>query len=284
MELVLSHCGNQVTVVQRGTEIWFCGCDVGRALNYTNPRKVVVDHVDEEDRLRHDQLAGMQISPDNMSPWYINESGLYSLILRSTRPEARIFKRWVTSEVLPALRSTGSYERQNTRLRQIQLLNETDLHIKVVEYIRTHHPSAIIVPGLGEMQDTQEKRIECWRKGYTKGTVDLLILNRHSRYTGLALEFKTPAREREASDAQIEFLERLRRVGYQCIVSNSYDEILTAILLYFQQTRIVCQLCRRLLPSEEALAKHRATMHAPDDEDAQMASPRADEAPASDAK
>ena len=78
------------------------------------------------------------------------------------------------------------------QVKQITLLNEFDLHTKLVEFIRRFYPEAIIVAGLGELQDSADKRIKCWKLVYTKGQCDLLILNRHKKWLGLALELKTP--------------------------------------------------------------------------------------------
>ncbi len=86
-------------------EPWFVGKDVAVALGYTNPRDALSKHVDAEDK-GESQIAtpsGIQ----NMT--IINESGLYSLILSSKLPSAKKFKRWVTNEVLPAIRKTGHY-------------------------------------------------------------------------------------------------------------------------------------------------------------------------------
>ena len=76
--------------------------------------------------------------------------------------------------------------------KQIQILNEYDLHTKVVEYIRRFHPNAILVPGLGENQMNSTLRCKSYQKGYTAGQRDILILNNHIRYSGLSIEFKTP--------------------------------------------------------------------------------------------
>ena len=85
-------------------EPWFVGKDVAVSLGYANPQKAIRDHVDDEDRTVNDSFTvnGTAVS-------LINESGLYSLILSSKLPDAKKFKRWVTSEVLPAIRKTGRY-------------------------------------------------------------------------------------------------------------------------------------------------------------------------------
>lgn len=86
-------------------EPWFVGKDVAGVLGYTNPSKALSDHVDTEDKLNNETL----LSLGQRGGWLINESGLYSLILSSKLPKAKKFKHWVTSEVLPAIRKTGSY-------------------------------------------------------------------------------------------------------------------------------------------------------------------------------
>lgn len=84
---------------------WAVGKDVADALGYANSRKALSDHVDDEDR----NTVTIRDGIGNPNRVVINESGLYSLILSSKLPSAKRFKRWVTSEVLPAIRATGSY-------------------------------------------------------------------------------------------------------------------------------------------------------------------------------
>lgn len=95
----------QIRVIERNGEPWFVGKDVAEILGYTDTYGALMKHVDEEDRqnCQNDSFE----SPRGMT--IINESGLYSLVLRSNLPTARQFKRWVTSEVLPAIRKTGGY-------------------------------------------------------------------------------------------------------------------------------------------------------------------------------
>lgn len=86
-------------------EPWFVGKDVATALGYANPKNAVPSHVDDEDKLS----TQIKYSGQMRSVTLINESGLYSLIFGSKLEKAKAFKHWVTSEVLPALRKTGSY-------------------------------------------------------------------------------------------------------------------------------------------------------------------------------
>lgn len=86
-------------------EVMFVGKDVADILEYTNTAKAIRDHVDEEDKL----TERIVLSGQNREVIFINESGLYSLILSSKMPNAKKFKHWVTAEVLPAIRKHGMY-------------------------------------------------------------------------------------------------------------------------------------------------------------------------------
>ena len=99
-------------------EPWFVGKDVAEVLGYSNPQKAIRDHVDEEDRTVNESFTvnGTMVT-------LINESGFYSAVLGSKLPTAKQCKRWVTSEVLPAIRKTGMYAAD-------ELLNNPDLAIK----------------------------------------------------------------------------------------------------------------------------------------------------------
>ena len=91
---------------------WFVGKDIAVALGYSNPQKAIRDHIDVEDKTVNDSFI-----INGTKGTLINESGLYSLILSSKLPSAKKFKRWVTSEVLPAIRKTGHYG--NTPLKDV---------------------------------------------------------------------------------------------------------------------------------------------------------------------
>lgn len=86
-------------------EPWFAGRDIALALGYKDTPRAVKDHVDEEDK----RVGVLPTPRGGQEAVIINESGLYSLILSSKLPKAKAFKHWVTSEVLPAIRKTGSY-------------------------------------------------------------------------------------------------------------------------------------------------------------------------------
>lgn len=101
-----------IRTVMINDQPWFVGKDIAVALGYSNPQKAIRDHIDVEDKTVNDSFT-----INGTKGTLINESGLYSLILSSKLPSAKKFKRWVTSEVLPAIRKTGHYG--NTPLKDV---------------------------------------------------------------------------------------------------------------------------------------------------------------------
>lgn len=108
----------QIRTITDNDGIYFVGKDVAEILGYANPRKALIDHVDLEDKgvTKCDTPGGVQ------DVTTINESGLYSLVLSSKLPSAKRFKRWVTSEVLPALRRQGGYMLANANETPEQIM------------------------------------------------------------------------------------------------------------------------------------------------------------------
>ena len=107
--------GEVRTMTNEKGETFFVGSDVAKALGYKNQADALKRHVDDEDKgvVKHDTLGGKQ------SVTIINESGLYSLVLSSKLEQAREFKRWVTAEVLPAIRRTGRYQLSSREVKQL---------------------------------------------------------------------------------------------------------------------------------------------------------------------
>lgn len=107
----------KVRVIERNNEPWFVGKDVAEILGYSDTFGALKKHVDQEDR----QNCQNSSFESNRGLTIINESGLYALILSSKLPVAKQFKRWVTSEILPAIRKTGSYSvNQDIKAREVE--------------------------------------------------------------------------------------------------------------------------------------------------------------------
>ena len=106
-----------IRTVTIDSEPWFVGKDVATALGYSNPQKAVRDHVSEEDR----GVNEMDTPSGRQNLAIINESGLYALIFGSKLESAKRFKHWVTSEVLPTIRKTGSYQKPLTPQEMLRI-------------------------------------------------------------------------------------------------------------------------------------------------------------------
>jgi prophage antirepressor-like protein len=119
---VFSFGGKDVRTIEIEGLPYFVGKDVAEVLGYTNPSEAIIDHVDDEDKLNSKTLSSL----GQRGGWLINESGLYSLILSSKLPQAKDFKRWVTSVVLPAIRHTGGFS-VGTSLPMLADLSENEL-------------------------------------------------------------------------------------------------------------------------------------------------------------
>ncbi|WP_313631405.1 phage antirepressor [Enterococcus devriesei] len=123
-------------------EPYFVGKDVAEILGYERADNAIRNHVDDEDKLTHQISASGQ----NRNMTIINESGLYSLILKSKLPSARKFKRWVTSEVLPQIRKHGMYATD-------ELLDNPDLLIEVATKLKEERTLRLVAEQkVAEMQ------------------------------------------------------------------------------------------------------------------------------------
>ena len=114
--------GQVRTMTNEKGETFFVGKDIAEALGYSQADKAILRHVDEDDRMKHmvtDSMGRKQ------QTFIINESGLYSLVLSSKLEQAKAFKRWVTSEVLPLIRQTGTYSLHRKQIETLHHQIET---------------------------------------------------------------------------------------------------------------------------------------------------------------
>lgn len=175
---------HEVRSLLLNNEPWFVGKDVAEVLGYERADNAIRNHIDKEDKLMHQISASGQ----NRNMTIINESGLYSLVLSSKLPSAKKFKRWVTSEVLPALRKTGQYqvkelsgqelmakaliEAQNVLAAKDKQIEEMKPKALFADAVATSHTS-ILVGELAKILkqngiDMGQKRLFAWlrEKGY----------------------------------------------------------------------------------------------------------------------
>lgn len=162
MQEIYNFHGQEVRTVTIDNEPYFVGKDVAEILAYKEPNKAITRHVDEEDRTKHPipTKGGIQDS------YIINESGLYSLILSSKLPQAKEFKRWVTSEVLPAIRKHGMFATD-------ELLDNPDFAIATLQKLKEERE--------------ERKRLEVVN---TQLQLELQEAQKQARYLDLIIESK----------------------------------------------------------------------------------------------
>ena len=139
--------------------------------------------------------------------------------------------------------------------------NGTDLHYKVVDLIRRYYPDNILIAGLGENQDTEDKRLDSYMKGYTRGQPDLMVLNYHKDYKGLSIEFKSPTNNYHVSEAQKEMKKKYRNNGYVFVLNNDYDRICKNIHEYMKRNRVPCKYFFKQFLNLDTLETHYRVIH-----------------------
>ena len=266
IEKVFKYEENEITVIKCRDEIWFRGKDIPKALGYEKTRNAILKHVNDDNK---SILEDLRRGPQIRAPFkngqggsiFINESGLYSLIFGSKLESAKVFKRWVTSEVLPSIRKTGRYNHKYSNMLTFKIENETDLHVKVVSFLKKRYPHSLFTVTLGENQDTAFKRIDSFKKGYVRGSPDLIINNLHKHYTGFCIEFKNPKGNGVLSPDQSMILLQYQNNGFKTLVSNDYDHIIEQIIEYFRNVRLLCSYCPRRFISPQSLSNHIKIFH-----------------------
>ena len=145
-----------------GKEVWIKSHDVALALGYKRPDKAIINHIkDDEKRKVQQNVESQNGRVVKTMVTLINEPGLYRLIFSSKLKSADKFKTWVFSEVLPSIRKYGHYRMfNNPNTLTFKIEDEYDLHTKVVQFIRRFYPDTLMTAGLGENQDTKDKRIK----------------------------------------------------------------------------------------------------------------------------
>ena len=252
--------------------VFFLEKDVATILGYSNTKEALKRHVSEENKMirfmqvnrrgretrpQQNDNRGRETRPqqnDNRGKYYtiINEPGFYELVFGSKLEFAKKFRKWVFNTVLPSIRKYGYFKKfDNPNNKMFKIENETDLHYKVVQLIRNYYPNSILVAGLGENQDTEDKRLDSYKKGYQRGQPDLMILDFHKDYKGLCIEFKSPTNMYCVSESQLKMKEKYRNNEYAFILSNDYDKISKLIHKYMAGVRIPCKYCSKAFKNKK---------------------------------
>jgi prophage antirepressor-like protein len=234
-------------------ELYFDSIDLCNALGFNTKdsrKQALRTHVHPDDKTKFETLLSLVQGGKNIpldgsvgKVIFINESGLYSLAFGSKKPFARLFKRWVTKEVLPQIRKTGSYssnyhywrnetelgESATKRWSEVKRLakgREDELHYKVVEHIKNRYPKASLNFGGGEHFQTDHARMDAYLKGYQGGCPDLTVTFPlpSGFHWVVAVELKNPNGRGHLDTKQIRYHKSLKdQSNVETIVSCDYD-------------------------------------------------------------
>ena len=255
--------------------VWFRGKDIAKILGYSKLENAIERHVSKNHKIRQiiwypvsrSQVQNPQTSPGEtpgQGRWctFIDEPGFYELVFNSKLEFAKRFRDWVFTTVLPSIRKYGQYKLFDSPWnKMIMIGNETDLHYKVVGLIRKYYPDSILVAGLGENQDTDEKRLDSYKKGYMKGQPGLMVLDYHKDYKGPCIEFKSPTNNYHVSKAQYELMEKYSNNSYKFILSNDYDEICIEVHDYMKGIRLPCNYGIKHFYNNDTVTTHYRVIH-----------------------
>ena len=179
IQIFTSDVFGEIRTCQVNNQIMFVGKDVATALGYSDPQKAIRVHVDDEDK------GGAILSTPGGSQRVIviNESGLYSLILSSKLEQARMFKRWVTSEVLPSIRRTGRYELPQ-EIPALALVNsESEDCLTATQVAKTFNMSVFDFNSVLSDMGIQYRRGGHWNISADLANRDLVRFRTHVSYS-----------------------------------------------------------------------------------------------------
>jgi len=154
----------EIRTVEIGGEPWFVGRDVAEVLGYSNTKDAISSHVDDEDKQIFQKSENTTFEIPNRGMTVINESGLYSLILSSKLPNAKAFKRWVTSEVLPSIRKHGLYAKE-------ELLDNPDIAIAAFKALKEEREARKAL----EAENKQMQPLALFAKSVSASDTSILI-------------------------------------------------------------------------------------------------------------
>ena len=249
-----------IECVMINDEPFFKGKSVATILGYKDTKDAISRHVYPEFKkslnLLMKPIEGGVSPPATCSEnnaIFITEAGLYQLCFSSKMNQAKIFTKWVCSEVLPSIRKTGSYQETSSLCSSsglspagvsvkskwdlsvngfddVKLLarGETKLHYRVVNHIRKKYPDILTIAGLGEYQEYDYQRMDAYLKGYHAGQPDITLLKKlkNGHTDVVAIELKNPNGSNELSIKQDEFIKRLNVCNISTFVSNEYDDVI----------------------------------------------------------
>jgi len=259
---------NKINILGTHDSPMFFASQIAKTLGYIDTNDCIRRHVWETNKIQVKEYIKKyepRGTPDmmNLHPntTILNEAGVYQLIFSSKLEKAKEFQHFVFSEILPTIRKTGAYKLPQLQHNQFMILNEYDLHTRVVSYLRKYYSDVLFNASLGELQDNENKRINSWKMGYTSGFPDLVLFEHNQSYNGLSIEFKSPTGLGKLSIKQKEVNQKMEDRGFKSLIGSDYDDIIKEINEYLSNRRFKCNRCRLKFHTTTTLKTHLKIIH-----------------------
>lgn len=219
------------------SKLYFSVQDIGVALECDDLSQLCCLAVNK--KYRHslsDLIDSEGLDMCEKNAWYVAEPGLWQWLASSQMPKASSFEQWLWETGIPIVRE--------------ELNKQPALDFRLVSWIQRYYPSAIV-------SVANEKESEYWQPGQA----DFILHNLHVNHSGLAVWIKDSLGTLMLSEAQANMMKSYKINNFSVIVSDSFDELVFAVMDFMARTRICCLHCRQKFASEQALATHEQRMH-----------------------
>ena len=251
-------------IIDDNNRPWFSGLSISNILEYKNSRDALDDHVDIQDKKPFSELRKfLDQIPPNSQPHavYINESGLYSLILSSKMPKAKEFKQWVTSRVLPSIRITGSYSLdEKTKLNVKKLNDKLRKANRTIKALKNNHPKKNLPKGgvmyiVRPIDATNKKMLKPGHSGNLKDRLHKYNTSVPNNMELLfVIEVDDPVMVENCMKAILKpYLYRKKKEYYECDLSKVEDVIKGCKVL--SEGDFFCNGCDNKVTSSKHLIK-----------------------------
>ena len=268
---------NKINVFGREDKMFFYASQISKAIGYIDTTDSIRKHVWTQNKMtiedykknnlgqigkpgENDTLT-RQFENINKSTILLSVAGIFQLIYCSKLPNAITFHDWFRKEILQNLRQKVSSPLE-LKHNQFVILNEADIQMKTVDYLRTFYPDVLFhTSSTNEMLNTPEKRIDIKKMGFCSGMPDLIVYENSKHHNGLTIEFKSPKGTGIVSQSQTDVNNKLSNRGYLPIISDNYDQIIFEINNYLSNRRLKCCHCNIKCKSTENLKTHILNFH-----------------------
>jgi prophage antirepressor-like protein len=189
--------GSLTTIKNENNDVFFISNEVSKILEYSENRKML-ERLDDDEVIKFTHEEAVRLLPtddiNSRGIQLLTESGLYSAILGSRKPEAKVFKKWVTSEVLPAIRKTGSYSIQSNQkpLNPIELIIQSAQQLLMIQQEQEKQAERIAILEAKQISETSEFYTiagYCALRGLKKTTQECNILGRKATKMSKELDY-----------------------------------------------------------------------------------------------